>query len=391
MKHNSPTEKYLDIIINEPELAISTLNPDQIKILRNPRYLNLLKIMHKKGPLTINDLTEEYSKLVEVNKVRSKTTIYRYITQLKRSSIIQEAGKRVVEGKAHNKTLYWLTANNFIVDEKGNEWKGSREQIIFKELMKILKILYPRKMINEKALYQWHKRLQQSIIADKKLLINSGNPEILEILSIWTPYSFDDIIAFLGWESFLLKEPSAQEDFLKCFSDSKMSTTEQSSSIESDKYEKVKENFRDVITQFPEFWHGLSTNDPRHRYLEKSSYVPLFHVLQDGPMTIKEITKSYNEVASIPKTQKTIYRYIKTLKDTNLIIEMGYRVIQGKKTTQKLYGPISRNIVYIGEFDPDWETNQRQWLLDSIILLLNFLHPDLPKIDRKCFHEYRAF
>lgn len=391
MEHNPSKEEFQDVIINEPELVITNLNPDQIIILRNPRYLNLLKILYQKGPLTIDDLTKEYGDLVEIAKARSKTTIFRYITLLKRSNIVQEAGQRVIEGKVHSKILYSLTANHFIVDEKENELKRNREQFIFKELIKILKILYPHKMINEQTLFLWHERLLQNIDADKQRLITSGNPEILEILSIWTPYSFDDIIAFLGWKSYLLKNPLAQEDFLKCFNGSKIGLTESLSSIDSEEGKIEKKNFRDVITQFPEFWYGLSTNDPRRRYLEKSSHVPLFHVLQDGPMTIKELTKRYNEVASIPKTQKTMYRYIKTLKDVNLVIEMGYRVIQGKKTTQKLYGPISRNIAYIGEFDPDWETDQRQWLIDSLIKMLEFLHPDLPKINRKCFHEFRAF
>lgn len=388
MKHNPSKEKYQDVIISEPELVKTNLNPDQIKILRNPRYLNLLKILYQKGPLTIDDLTEEYTILVEIAKARSKTTIYRYIILLKTSNIVQEAGQRIVEGKIHSKTLYSLTANYYIIDEGGN---GNRDQVIFKELINLLRLIYPHKMINEKTLNQWHKRLIESIDEDKQRLISSGNAEILEILSIWTPYSFNDIIAFLGWESFLLKDPRAQEEFSKCFSDSKTIDTKYRPSIDSKKQKEEIGKFRDVITHFPEFWYGLPTNDPRRRYLEKSSYFPLFHVLQDGPMTIKELTERYNKAASFPKTEKTIYRYIKTLKDANLVIEMGYRVIQGKKTTQKLYGPISRNIVYIGEFDPDWETDQRQWLLDSLVKMIEFLHPDLPEINRRCFHEFRAF
>ncbi len=388
MKINSSKEKYQDIIIIEPELVKTILNPDQIQILRNPRYLNLLKILYQKGPLTIKDLTEEYTKLVEIAKASSKTTIYRFITLLKLNNIVQEAGKRVVEGKVHNKTLYSLTANYFIVDEGGKENRG---KMIFKELINLLNLIYPNKKIDEQALSKWHKQLIESIEEDKKRLISSENTDILEILSIWTPYSFNDIIAFLGWESFLLKDAGAQEKFLKCFSDSKISQTEHRPTIDRKKQEEEIGKYRNVIKQFPEFWYGLSPNDPRHHYLEKSSYIPLFHVLQDGPMTIKELTEKYNKAASIPKTEKTIYRYTKALKDANLIIEMGYRVIQGNITTQKLYGPISRNINYIGEFDPEWETDQRQWLLDSLVKMLEFLHPDHPKIDKKCFHEFRAF
>ena len=106
MKSNPLKEKYQDVIINEPELVKTGLNSDQINILPNPRYLNLLKILYQKGPQTLIDLTEEYASVVEIAKVRSKTTIFRYITFLKKNNIIQEAGQRVVEGKVHSKILY---------------------------------------------------------------------------------------------------------------------------------------------------------------------------------------------------------------------------------------------------------------------------------------------
>ena len=47
MNANLTEVEYQDIIIQEPELLLASLTPDQSAILKNPRYLNLIKIIHK--------------------------------------------------------------------------------------------------------------------------------------------------------------------------------------------------------------------------------------------------------------------------------------------------------------------------------------------------------
>lgn len=390
MNQNSTESDFQDIIIREPELVL-VLNSDQIALLKYPRYMSLLKILYQKGPLILGDLTEEYAKLVKEDMAKSESSIFRYLTVLKENNLIQEAGQQVVEGKAHSKTLYSLIAKYLIDYEFKKDWAGSHGQMVFQELLKLLKILYPQKLIDEQALYQWQLRFQHSINADVKRLLTSKDPEILEILSIWTLYPFYDIISYLTWESFLIRESNAQENFLNCFTDSLGDEPTSLPSIINEDQEKEQATFRDVIRQFPDFFYGLSASDPRRHYLENPSYIPLFHVLRDGPMTIKELVEQYNQVAPVPKTRKTIYRYVKKLKKSKLVIEMGQRVIQGKRTTQKLYGPVCRNITDLGEYDPEWKSEQRLLLNNFLVILLNFLHPELPKINKECFHEFRAF
>ncbi|MFX0184587.1 MAG: hypothetical protein ACFE95_16015 [Candidatus Hodarchaeota archaeon] len=372
---------------------MAVLKPEQITLLRNPRYLSLVKILHEKGPLTLEEIAKKYAERAEKEQAKSKSTVYLYLTLLKQNNIIHEAGQRITEGKTISRTLYSLTAKYMIVDEPEIDWEETHGRWVFKELLKILKIFYPNKTINEKALFQWQLHVQHIVNEDKQKLINSKDHEILEILSVWAPYSINDIIEFLGWISVLLKYPNAQLDFLKCFNDSPESTTvtlSSSNDITRNNIIKKARDVQDIFRQLPDFFFVLPKNDPRRKYTEKPGYIPLFHVLRDGPMTINEIVEKYNQVAFVPRKRSTIYRYIKTLKDAKLVIEIGQRVIHGKKATQKLYGPVARVISFQDIYDPEWKSEPRVWLLNSLIRLLSFLHPKLPQVNKQCFREFRV-
>ena len=66
----------------------------------------------------------------------------------------------------------------------------------------------------------------------------------------------------------------------------------------------------------------------------------------------------------------------------------GQRVIPGKRATKKLYSPIARMFEDIR--DPEWKSERRLWLLDSLIKMLRYLHPEFPNANKKCFHELRV-
>lgn len=388
MVPNSNEIEYQDIIIQEPELVLATLTEEQIAILKNPRYLNLIKIIHEKGSLSLAEMTEEYASQAKDDQAKSESTVYRYLTVLKEHNIVHEAGQRIFEGKTLSQTLYSLTYQFVIIYEPEIDWEGSYGWRIFKEIARILKIIYPNKPIDEEALFQWQLHFQRTVDADKQRLISSRNPEILEILSVWAPWSINDIMEAFGWLSVLIKVPSAQQDFLKCFD---ASSENKSASLSSrvDSIKKIaKVAYRDVIRQLPDIQFILPTNDPRRHYIENPAYIPLFHVLRDGSMTIEELVEKYNQVAPVSRTRSTIYRYVNTLKNAKLVIEVGQRVTPGKKATQKLYAPVARMIIFQDEQLLGWDSERNLWLLDSIIKILRFLYPELPKVNKKCFREF---
>ncbi|MFQ6126698.1 MAG: hypothetical protein ACE5R6_19140 [Candidatus Heimdallarchaeota archaeon] len=99
----------------------------------------------------------------------------------------------------------------------------------------------------------------------------------------------------------------------------------------SNSTEPTNVTFKDVIQQFLEIRNVILLNDPQSQYFEKQAYLPLIHVLRDGPIAIEDLLERYNQITTVPKTRSTIYRYIKTLKRANLVIEVRKRVIQEKK------------------------------------------------------------
>ncbi len=390
MKQNSIENKQQDIIIQEQELVMTTLNDDQVALLNNPRYLKLIKIIHQKSPMTITEIAEEYAEIMKDDQAKSQSSVYRYLVLLKKHKIVQEAGQRVIEGQTLSQTLYSLTTKYLIVDEPEIDWEGNYGRRIFKEILQILRNLYPNKTIDEKALFQWQLHFQHVVDEGKRKLVNSKNHEILECLSVWAPSSINDLINATGWISVLLKDPSSQQSFLKCFNNSSELETAFESSSTNNAKRKEKAVFQDVIRHFPDLLVVLPTNDPRCRYFDKPAYIPLIHVLRDGPMSIEELVEKYNQIATIPRKRSTIYRYIKTLRNAKLVKVVGQRVFFGKKATQKLYGPMYRVISFEGEYDPMWESEIRLWLLDVSIKIFSFLYPELPKANMKCFQGFRV-
>ncbi|MFW9777729.1 MAG: hypothetical protein ACFFE8_02665 [Candidatus Heimdallarchaeota archaeon] len=380
--------KVEDIIIQEPKVKKIIRSSDLILIIRDPRNFRILTLLHQYGPSTIEDIHERFHSGSGKRVPKSESTIYRYLSNLRIHGLVQEAGKRVVEGKIYVKSLYSLSTNYFIIEEGLRGWTKSDTERQFRELFKILSHLYPNEKIIKEDLYDWHLRFNKSAAEDREKLLTSENPEILEKISIWTPYPFDEIFAFMSWESFLIKNPFAQIQYSSCF---KGSTEEGPDSREIIiRPDRQKAPYKDILRNYPEFFSGISSKEGIGRFFEKPTYVPLFQIIRDGPITTSELVRKYNQIAPVKKTRKTIYRYIKQLREANLVIEMGKRVFRGKKTIQKIYGPTSRNIGSILEFDSNWETKERQWLIETIKELLEYLHPTISKIDRECFKEFRA-
>lgn len=87
------------------------------------------------------------------------------------------------------------------------------------------------------------------------------------------------------------------------------------------------------------------------KLLEDPSYYLIVKVLRMGPMTIKEIETAYNNAAARsdlyePKSYNTIYRYLKTLEEANLITSAGKRVEFGKTASETLFSRTAKMFHY---------------------------------------------
>ncbi len=76
--------------------------------------------------------------------------------------------------------------------------------------------------------------------------------------------------------------------------------------------------------------------------IEDPSYYLIIKVLRKGPMTVKEIEEAYNKEAKLadiyePKSDKTLYRYLKHLEKVDLVVPAGKRVVYGKTASETLF------------------------------------------------------
>jgi repressor of nif and glnA expression len=98
---------------------IITFQPVSMKIITDPNVTKLLYdenhtpviIILKHGPMTAEEIQQEYNKMV--GKEKSMNTIYYYIKNLEKAGLVIKSGQRMVEGRKATKKLYSRTANNF--------------------------------------------------------------------------------------------------------------------------------------------------------------------------------------------------------------------------------------------------------------------------------------
>jgi hypothetical protein len=117
--------------------------------------------------------------------------------------------------------------------------------------------------------------------------------------------------------------------------------------------------FKDVINFVPapvmniQDWETYELHGHR-------DYFPILSILLRGPMTVRDLTAAYNEWCKErgspkPKSDKTIYRYLKTLGEHGLVVPAGKRVVFGKTATETLYARAAAFIRYY-DFAPEfWE------------------------------------
>lgn len=104
-------------------------------------------------------------------------------------------------------------------------------------------------------------------------------------------------------------------------------------------------------------------------------YFPILQVLRKGPMTVKEIEEEYNSIASQQKSDKTIYRYLKTLQQANLVTAAGQRVVMGKTATETLFSRTAYAFYLRNEFQDFWYTAEGKLVTTALGNALETLIP----------------
>ena len=105
--------------------------------------------------------------------------------------------------------------------------------------------------------------------------------------------------------------------------------------------EPVTENYKIIYNQKPIFIKEISERG-FFNYIINDNYEPIFRILQKGPNTLSVIIKRYNEIITensntdkkiTPKTDNTIYKYIKKLIEEGLVLEYATQIDLAKSST----------------------------------------------------------
>ena len=73
--------------------------------------------------------------------------------------------------------------------------------------------------------------------------------------------------------------------------------------------------------------------------LKDQNHYPILKILKKAPdgKTVKELEEAYEKETGKKKSNKTIYRYLKTLEEAELVISAGQLVVSGKTATETIY------------------------------------------------------
>lgn len=225
--------EYHDSIIYEEEA---------IKILRDAKYFDLLNnakyspifIALRKGPVTIKELETEYNSIVkkDIDKMdledsekkellekmfRKDKTLYKYISKLRKSGLIVEAGKRFKVGQTAAETLFGRAAKLYLLDDKAERTfdKGEDKKYL-SFFAKIISLINDGSKVSVDCLAEVMTNFLTQISEETEKIFKTHSKEITEFAS---DMSFSDIYKTLKGLSmflFIRNASNFEEMFEKC-------------------------------------------------------------------------------------------------------------------------------------------------------------------------------
>lgn len=148
--------------------------------------------------------------------------------------------------------------------------------------------------------------------------------------------------------------------------------------------------YQDVVDYKPAVLKVIS-DEKKLKALIDPNYEKVIAILRKKPMTVQEITADYNKKAEMchmtePKTDKTIYRYLKTLEELELVVPAGQRVIIGKTATEKLYMRTAR---VFQRKDIDWMSEKgNEWAHRFATILGYMLGTSNQEVSIECIQKF---
>lgn len=383
MSDNSTDQDYSDIHTEEIPLVKSKFTKKQLLTLSNPRYLRLIKLIHEKSPLTLEELIEDFKKKVADTEPSSSSTIYRSLQFLKEQNLVVEVGNRIREDTLFTKTLYSLSAKFFVIKDERRNQESIASSIVFSHILRILEALYPGEVIFEVSLSKWMDYFEDLYNEASREILRTNNPTILELISVWSYPSINDLFVTAIYFSILYQNESLISQLSDCFPNT------QKASPSKEKYPRVKDTtkrpFQNYITKIPDVLLILDSNSATYKLINKSPYNYLIQILKHGPFTMNEIIERFNSIVITPKKPSTIYAYIKKLSDLGVVIDVGRRFAERKKIPERLLCLAGRWITTELSQDTNTTSNLLHNTIKASAKILQYRHPEIKTIDEQKF------
>jgi hypothetical protein len=121
--------------------------------------------------------------------------------------------------------------------------------------------------------------------------------------------------------------------------------------------QNTQDQYKDLIT-----FHPPPVKIIREREVINLFYIPNYYViiiaLRQRPMTVRDLKHAFKEEAEKhggiePKSDKSIYRYLKVLGEAGLVVPAGQRVVAGKMVTETLFARTGQ-IFLLFSLKPEW-------------------------------------
>ena len=126
---------------------------------------------------------------------------------------------------------------------------------------------------------------------------------------------------------------------------------------------------QDVITR-PQIGVKVVRDEVVISKLFDKNMEPIIIVLREGPLTIKELVEEYNQIAEEPKSEMTIYRYVKELDKVDVVKEVGKRIKTGQSASETLYGRTAKIFWNLKDKEDYWKSEASKQTLDTLRGLL---------------------
>lgn len=114
---------------------------------------------------------------------------------------------------------------------------------------------------------------------------------------------------------------------------------------------------QDVITYNQKIVSYIKDTEKAQYFYDKD-YGLLLQILRSGPKTLKEIEDAY-KAANNEKSDKTIYRYIKDLTESGLVVEAGKRIFTDEQNKNKTVTIFMRTAKVFFDHTKSWKTHEQ--------------------------------